>query len=144
MRALLDVNFVIALLDPDHVHNDRAHEWWAINRDLGWASCPVTENGVVRILSNPNYSQSTTFSPSESINRLIELTTLNDHQFWHDDISIRDSNILAVDRIHGPKQLTDLYLLALATQHKARLVTFDQSIPLSAVKGAKATNLCVA
>ena len=144
MRALLDVNFVIALLDPDHVHNDRAHEWWAINRDLGWASCPVTENGVVRILSNPNYSQSTTFSPSESINRLIELAALNDHQFWHDDISIGDSNIFAVDRIHGPKQLTDLYLLALATKHKARLVTFDQSIPLSAVKGAQAKNLCVA
>ena len=144
MRALLDVNFVIALLDPDHVHYERAHDWWAANRSLGWASCPITENGVIRILSHPNYSQSVEFSPAESISRLQELATRNDHKFWHDDLTFRDGETFVSGRIHGPRQLTDLYLLALATKNQARLVTFDQSIPLSAVPGANAQNLCIA
>jgi toxin-antitoxin system PIN domain toxin len=144
MRALLDVNVLIALLDPDHAFHDRAHNWWAANTKRGWASCPLTENGVVRIMSNPGYSRLATFSPGDLIGRLRQFTEKSNHEFWPDDISFRDKAIFSQEHIHSSRLLTDLYLLALATTRQGRLVTFDQGIPLSAVSGAKAANLCVA
>ena len=144
MRALLDVNVIIALLDPDHAFHERAHVWWAANMKRGWASCPVTENGVVRIISNPGYSQKMRFAPGDLIGRLRKFTGQSNHEFWPDEISLRDEKIFAAERIHSSRQLTDLYLLALAAQHQGRLVTFDQGIPVSAVSHAKASNLCVA
>lgn len=143
MRALLDVNVIIALFDPDHVFHERAHAWWAANMELGWASCPLTENGVVRIMSNPNYSGKTRFTPGDLISRLGDFAELSNHEFWPDEISLRNEKIFAVDRIHGSRQLTDIYLLALSVKHRGRLVTFDQGIPLSAVKGARAVNLSI-
>ncbi len=143
MRALLDVNVIIALLDPDHVFHERAHGWWEANTESGWASCPLTENGVVRIMSNPNYSGKTKFTPRDLIGRLREFAKQSDHEFWPDEISLRDEKIFAVDRIHGSRQLTDIYLLALSAKHRGRLATFDQGIPLSAVKGARAVNLSI-
>ncbi|MGQ0541725.1 MAG: TA system VapC family ribonuclease toxin [Blastocatellia bacterium] len=144
MRSLFDVNFLIALLDPDHVHSERAHDWWARNRKQGWASCPITENGVVRILSNPNYSASLSLTVGYLASRLRKFADNSDHAFWPDNISLRDDAVFSVERIHGSGQLTDLYLLGLATRNQGRLVTFDQSIPISVVNGAKAKNLCVA
>lgn len=144
MRALLDINVIIALLDPDHVFHERAHEWWAADPEGGWASCPLTENGVVRIMSNPNYSSKTQFAPGELIERLREFAENSDHEFWPDDISLRDAKVFAADRILSSRLITDIYLLALATKHKGRMVTFDQGISLSAVKEAKGINLCVA
>jgi toxin-antitoxin system PIN domain toxin len=144
MRALLDINVIIALLDPDHVFHEHAHEWWAANSEGGWASCPLTENGVVRIMANPIYSAKTQFAPGELIERLREFAENSDHEFWPDDISLRDAKVFAVDRILSSRLITDIYLLALATKHKGRMVTFDQGISLSAVKEAKGTNLCVA
>ncbi|CAN5583111.1 type II toxin-antitoxin system VapC family toxin [soil metagenome] len=144
MRALFDVNFIIALLDPDHVHSERAHDWWAANRSLGWASCPIAENGVVRILSNPNYSSNLRLTPNDIIGLLRGFVIDSDHEFWPDDISLRDDKIFHSDRIHGSGQLTALYLLALATRNNGRLVTFARGIALSAVNGAKTQNLCVA
>jgi hypothetical protein len=144
LRALLDVNVVIALFDPDHAFHDRAHVWWAANAHRGWASCPLTENGAVRIMSNPNYSQKTRFTPGDLIARLRTFAGRSNHEFWPDDISLRDDNLFAADRIHSSRQLTDLYLLALATKHHGRLVTFDKGIPLSAASNAKAANLCIA
>jgi toxin-antitoxin system PIN domain toxin len=144
MRALLDVNVIIALFDPDHVFHERAHDWWAANTKRGWASCPLTENGVVRIMSNPNYSQKTRFTPGDMVGRLRTFAEQTDHEFWLDDISLRDEQIFATERMHSSRQLTDLYLLALATRHRGRLATFDQGIPLSAVSSAHAANLCVA
>ncbi len=144
MRALLDVNVIIALFDPDHAFHERAHAWWAKNAKRGWASCPLTENGVVRIMSHPNYSEKARFTPGELIGRLRKFAEQSDHEFWPDDISLRDENIFAVERMHSSRLLTDLYLLALAAKHEGRLVTFDQNIPLSAVSKAKAGNLCVA
>jgi len=143
MLSMLDVNVIIALIDPEHTLQDRVHEWWAANRHAGWASCPITENGAVRIMSNPNYRQNIRFAPSEIISSLNEFIRKSEHQFWNDEISILDDSLFDFDRIHGPKQLTDLYLLALATKNKGRLVTFDQGIPLSVVKSAKAENLVV-
>ncbi len=142
MRALLDVNVIIALLDPDHAFHERAHDWWAEHMKRGWASCPLTENGVVRIMSNPNYSQETRFTPADMIGRLRTFVGQTDHEFWPDEISLRDEKIFATERIHSSQQLTDLYLLALAAKHHGRLVTFDQGIPLSAISNAKAANLC--
>jgi toxin-antitoxin system PIN domain toxin len=144
VRSLLDVNFIIALLDPDHTFQERAHQWLSINGDSGWASCPLTENGVVRIMSAPGYSGKMRFTPNNMIVRLRDFIDKTDHEFWPDEISLLDEKIFASDRIHGPRQLTDLYLLALATKHRGRLVSFDQGISLSAVTGAKAKNLCVA
>src|SRR5258706_3876930 len=131
MLALLDVNFIIALLDPDHAFHERAHAWWAANRNRGWASCPLTENGVVRVMSHPGYSQTTRFAPGDLIDRLRQFAAQSDHEFWPDGISLRDKNIFAAERIPNSRQLTDLYLLALAVAHPGRLVTFDCGIPSS-------------
>ena len=144
MRALLDVNVIIALLDPDHAFHERAHAWWAANRQRGWASCPLTENGVVRILSHPGYSQQTRFAPGDVIGRLRQFAAQSDYEFWPDGISLRDETIFAAERLHSSRQLTDLYLLALAVAHQGRLVTFDQGIALSGVHHARAANLCAA
>ncbi len=143
MRGLLDVNVLIALFDPDHIFHERAHAWWAANHEAGWASCPLTENGVVRIMSNPNYSDNIDLSPTDLIERLRIFAEQSDHEFWPDDISLCDDKVFAVDRIHGSRQITDLYLFALAIKKAGRLVTFDQGIPLSGVVGAASKNLCV-
>jgi uncharacterized protein len=143
MRALLDVNVVIALLDPDHAFHERAHAWWAAHAKLGWASCPIVENGVVRIMSHPGYSQAARFTPGDLISRLRTFATQTNHEFWPDDVSLRDGKLFTAERIHNSGQLTDLYLLALAGNHAGRLATFDTGIAISAVRGAKVESLCV-
>jgi hypothetical protein len=143
MRALLDVNVVIALLDPDHSFHERAHAWWAAQAKSGWASCAIVENGVVRIISHPGYSPGARFTPGDLISRLRTFATQTNHEFWPDDVSLRDGKLFTAERIHGSRQLTDLYLLALAGKHAGRLATFDQAISISAVCGAKVESLCV-
>ena len=143
MRSLLDVNVIIALLDPDHVFHERAHAWWANHDDAGWASCPITENGVVRIMSNDRYGERGGFSPADLIGQLSTFARETEHQFWPDDVSLRDAALFAPDHIHGSRQVTDLYLLALATAHEGRLATFDTAIPRSAVPAATLDNLIV-
>ena len=143
MRSLLDVKVVIALLDPDHAFHERAHEWWATKAKSGWASCPIIENGVVRIMSHPGYSREARFTPDDLISRLRTFATQTNHEFWPDNFSLRDEKIFTMERIHSSRQLTDLYLLALAAGHGGRLATFDKGIPLLAVRVAKAENLCV-
>lgn len=143
MRALLDVNFLIALFDPDHIHNRRANEWWDKNRSLGWASCPITENGTIRILSHPNYSRTIQFSVSQISEVLRDFISSTDHRFWADDVSICDDSAFDTSRIHGPKQVTDSYLLGLAVSNNGRLVTFDESVVLNSVIGAKRSHLAV-
>ncbi len=143
MRSLLDINVVIALLDPDHRFHVHAHEWWNIHSAMGWASCPITENGVIRIMSNPVYRQNKQLNPFQLISALERFIVKTNHVFWPDEISFLDSGIFKADRIHGASQLTDLYLLALATEKGARLATFDRNIPLSALAKAKDENLCV-
>lgn len=143
MRALLDANVIIALLDPDHAFHERAHVWWAANKQSGWASCPITENGVIRIMSHPGCSLKARFTPGHLLGQLRQFADQSDHEFWPDGISLRDEKIFAAERIHSSSQLTDLYLLALAVAHHGRLVTFDHGIPLSCVPAAKAADLCV-
>ena len=143
MRALFDINFLIALFDADHVFHERAHDWWAGNAGEGWASCPLTENGVVRIMCSPGYSQRIHLVPSELIRLLEGFVAKTKHEFWPDELSLRNKACFAANRIHGGRQVIDVYLLGLAASHDARLVTFDESIPLSAAPAARSRNLVV-
>ena len=139
MRALLDVNVLIALLDSDHTLHAAAASWFASHGREGWASCPITQNGCVRIMSHPGYPNAL---PAHAvIERLGEAVNGEFHQFWPDDISVLDAKVVDAARIHGPRQLTDIYLLALAVRHGGRFVTFDQSVSLQAVRGAQKQHL---
>jgi uncharacterized protein len=141
MRALLDVNVLIALMDADHPHHRWAAQWFRDNVDLGWASCPLVQNGCVRIMSLPAYPNALPIAVV--VERLREATANPSHAFWPDDLSALDPALFDVKRIHGARQLTDVYLLALAVRHGGRFVTFDGAIPRDAVRGASADNLLV-
>lgn len=141
MRALLDINVLIALFDPIHQHHHRAHAWLKTNIRFGWASCPITQNGFVRIITHPRYARPV--AVAEAVERLGEATATTHHEFWPDDLSITDTGRFRHDRIHGPSQLTDLYLIALAFHHQGRFVTFDQAIPLAALPAAAGKHLVV-
>ena len=140
-RALLDINVLVALLDLDHVHHDRARSWLQREAGTGWASCPLTQNGCVRVMSQPKYPNP--LPAAEVIERLRDATATSYHEFWPDDLSILDQSIVNQERIHGPKQVTDVYLLALAVARTGRFVTFDAGVPLSAVVGAKKEHFVV-
>lgn len=139
MRSLLDVNVLIALIDPDHVSHVAAKVWWLQHRADGWASCPLTQNGCVRIIGQPGYPN------PQAVSAVIELLAIlcadPCHEFWPDDASLLDARQFHHAHIHGHRQITDLYLLGLAVRHGGRLVTFDGKIPLSAVHGAKRQHL---
>ena len=141
MRALLDINVLIALFDRTHQHHELASEWIKLHIKHGWASCPITQNGFVRIMTQPNYPRAITLQ--DAVARLTDATATEHHQFWPDDVSVLSPQSFRHDRMHGPKQLTDLYLLALAVQHQGRFVTFDQSISLSAVPGVTSKHVIV-
>ncbi|MBB3286173.1 MULTISPECIES: TA system VapC family ribonuclease toxin [Rhizobium] len=137
MTFLLDVNVLIALFDPGHVSHDMAHEWFHSLAGDSWATCPLTENGVVRILSQPNYPNSPG-PPSTAAVLVAQLRSLPGHQFWADDISLLDDTLVDSTRILTPGQITDTYLLALAKFHGGQLATFDRRLSTSAVKDGKA------
>lgn len=139
MRALLDVNVLIALLDSDHTSHRSAVAWFSAHAKRGWASCPITQNGCVRIMSHPGYPNA--HSVAEVVERLRAATAHAAHEFWPDSQSLLDERLIDPTRVHGPRQLTDVYLLALAVAHDGRLVTFDASIATGAVRGAKAQHL---
>ena len=141
MRALLDVNVLLALFDPDHVDHARARSWLRDNIRWGWASCPITENGFVRVLSQPRYPGSTT--PAAAISRLRRATDTEHHAFWPADRSVLDRGVVDSARLLGPRQVTDAYLLALAVERDGRLVTFDRRVPAMAVPGAGPGHLVV-
>lgn len=139
MRALFDVNALIAIIDEGHEHHRKAHEWWAAKVSAGWATCPLTENGLVRIMSQSRYKAP--ISATFAIDLLAEQMRQTDHAFWPDDISLRDTAWFNPDRVLGPNQITDFYLLALAIKNGGRLATFDRSITLGAVRRAEPRHL---
>jgi toxin-antitoxin system PIN domain toxin len=141
VRALFDVNLLIAAFDEEHVLHERAQQWWAANRMRGWASCPLTQNGFVRVVSQPNYANP--ISVEAALELFAEQIAGTDHVFWPDDISLTDSRCFDGTRILGPKQLTDVYLLALAVKNGGRLATLDRTVPLAAVRGAEPRHLVV-
>jgi toxin-antitoxin system PIN domain toxin len=140
MRALLDVNVLIALLDAAHVHHGAAVAWLCANIDHGWASCPITQNGCIRILSQPGYPSP--LPPVQVAERLREATGTGHHRFWADSVSLLDGQVVW-RAVLGARQVTDAYLLALAVREGGRFVTFDRSVSLGMVQGATAEHLAV-
>lgn len=141
MRALLDVNVLIALLDSDHLHHAAAAAWLTQNIGHGWASCPLTQNGCVRIMAQAGYPNPL---PAAAVaERLGAATATGHHVFWSDSISLLDAGRIAWRSILGARQVTDAYLLALAVAQGGRLVTLDRAVPLDAVAGARAEHLVV-
>ena len=138
--ALLDVNVLVALFDPAHPNHEEAHRWFGRNRRRGWASCPVTINGCVRVLSNPAYP-TVEATPREVVSRLRVLCASPDHKFWNDSVSLLDETLFQPQLITGHQKITDVYLMGLTLRHEGRLATFDRSIPLRAVVGAKPQHL---
>lgn len=138
--ALLDVNVLVALFDPDHVHHEAAHVWFAAGRDRGWATCALTENGFVRVVSNPRYPGSRT-TAADAARRLGQFCRSAEHRFWVGSVSIRDQQRFQYQRIGGHRRVTDLWLLALAVSHGGCLATFDRGIPLAAVTDAEFRHL---
>lgn len=139
MRALLDVNVLIALLDEGHVHHGLAMSWLEKEIGQGWASCPLTQNGCIRIMSQPKYPGS--LVAAQVAGRLAEAANGSDHAFWPADISMLGEGVFDWAKVLGHRQITDVYLLSLAVHHGGRFVTFDRRIVLDAVKDARAENL---
>ena len=139
MPGLMDVNALIALVDSDHVSHNVMQKWFASHQELGWATCPITECGMVRVLSQPAYPSGQR-TPSEVIQVLNALKAAfpASHQFWPGDISISDETVFDKSLIAGARQVTDVYLLGLAARHNGTLVSFDRSLLWQAVRGASA------
>jgi toxin-antitoxin system PIN domain toxin len=140
-RALLDVNVIIALLDQGHVLHPAAARWLEQELQQGWATCPMTENGVVRIMAQPAYPNP---RPAALVaERLAEACRHPSHAFWSEPISLLKEGLIDWGQVLGPRQITDAYLLALAVRHGGRFATFDQRVGLEVVPGAQARHLCV-
>lgn len=133
-RYLLDVNVLIALIDPAHVQHDRAHEWFAATGKHAWATCPLTENGVLRIVGSARYPNSPG-TPAAVAELFAKLCALPGHEFWPDGITLMDSQRIDSARLLDSGQVTDTYLLALAAAHSGKLATFDRHLVPDAVKG---------
>lgn len=134
MIALLDVNFLIALTDQNHVHYSLAVSYFKKAMRDGWATCPIVENGFLRITGSPNYP-SGTHSPEKAKQVLSAYCHMPGHQFWPDSISLLDASIFK--ELPSSKQLTDIYLLALAVKKKSSFVTFDKNIDVDLVYGGR-------
>jgi toxin-antitoxin system PIN domain toxin len=132
---LLDINVLVALFDSAHIHHEPAHRWFARVGSASWATSPITENGFVRVVSNPVYP-TVSASPAEATRRLQVLCSQAGHVFWPDLVSLTDPTLFDLSQLTGHQQITDVYLAGLAFRHGGKLATFDSSIPISAVVGA--------
>jgi toxin-antitoxin system PIN domain toxin len=141
MRALFDVNVLIALHDRDHVHHVRAAQWFEDQIHHGWATCALTQDGCLPIMGQPGYSSPQPLSML--VGMLQNSTRTAHHAFWSDEISLLDPQQFQHGHIHSARQLTGLYLLAMAVKNQGRLVTLDQRIPISAVRGGTPAHLVV-
>ena len=124
---LLDTNVLVALFSADHSHHGVAQRWFREHEKKGWATCPFTQAGFVRLVSNPTVAR-TAVSPAEAIAVLEENLQTPHHEFWPDDISFMKAVTPLTSGLQGHKQITDAYLLGLAIHHKGKLATFDRSI----------------
>lgn len=136
MTFLLDVNLLIALIDPGHVAHNDAHKWFGSTGRAAWATCPMTENAVIRIVGNPKY-QNSPGGPSVVAQMVTRLCALSGHSFWADDLSLVASQNIDVSRILTAAQVTDTYLLALAKAHGGQLATLDRRLSPTTVKDGK-------
>ncbi len=128
MKAvLLDVNFLIALAWPSHVHHYPAHAWFTANSRSGWATCPLTECGFARISSNPKFTRDAV-APLEAIAQLGTIVKMPGHDFWPDDYSLGEFAVFKNYALGGHRQIVDAYLLSLAVRKGGKLATFDKGI----------------
>jgi toxin-antitoxin system PIN domain toxin len=137
MTFLLDVNVLIALIDPVHVHHDIANAWFEREGRGAWATCPITQNGVLRVVGNPRYGNHPG-SPVVVAEVLRKLVALDGHRFWADDIGLLDEALVDSSRLLNAARLTDTYLLALACSKRGRLATLDRRLVADAVHGGRA------
>lgn len=137
--VLLDVNVLVALFSEQHEHHQIAHDWFAEAKGAGWATCPLTENGFVRVMRQ----RRPTWPVDEFVGLLRRFCSNQGHQFWPDAISLTNETLFDSPALGGPHQITDVYLLALAVHKRAALATMDHSIPLRAVRGATDRHLIV-
>ena len=142
MRCLPDVNILIALLDGNHVFHTRVHGWLAPHKG-GLATCAITQNGAIRVMSQPRYSSVISLSAAQVKQQLQMGLARQDHAYWPCNETLMDDGLFDWSRIHGHAQLTDIYLLGLAVRHKACLVTLDRNIAINTVHGAKMQNILV-
>ena len=133
---LLDVNVLIALVDPGHVQHEQAHTWFSRVGHKSFATCPLTENGLVRIVGHPKYPNSPG-PPSTVVQSLVTIRGLPGHTFWPDQISLADDAFVASALLSSHARVTDSYLLALAHANGGRLATLDQKLATEAVPGGK-------
>ena len=131
---LLDVNVLIALIDPAHLQHDLAHDWFARTGHHSFATCPITEMGLLRIVGHPKYPNSPG-PPSAVAPALDALRALTGHQFWPDKISMADGVLIDMARLSSHSKVTDSYLLALAKAHGGRLASMDRKLAVDAVPG---------
>lgn len=131
---LLDVNVLIALVDPAHVQHEPAHEWFGRIGAKGFATCPITENGLLRVVGHPKYPNSPG-APGVVAESLAAIRRMPGHRFWADKISLADEQCVDASRLSGHSQVTDTYLLALAVAHGGRLASMDRRLVVDAVVG---------
>ena len=124
---LLDTNLLIALFWPSHKRHDVAVKWFTLHRARGWATCPVTQAGFVRVASNPAFSRDAV-QPREAIQVLSANTVAEDHTFWPDGLPVAEAAAFAGVRLMGHQQVIDAYLLGLAFRRGGVLATLDQHI----------------
>lgn len=141
MTFLLDVNVLIALVDPQHVAHETVQQWFQEKGRARWATCPLTENGLIRIVSHPKYTNSLG-SPTAALKLLGTLYRLGRHEFWPDSISLLDAALIHPLKLATSQQVTDTYLLALAVANNGRLATLDRKLsPAAVADGASALYL---
>lgn len=140
--ALLDVNVLLALFDPAHVHHDVAHDWFADHSPVHWATCPLTENGFLRTAGSVARGAAP-LTIASLAGALRTFCASGRHEFWADEITLKDDDLFDADAVLGHQLVTDVYLLALAVKRGGMLATFDRRIPLTAVKGATRAHLAV-
>lgn len=136
MTFLLDVNVLVALIDPGHVAHEAAHTWFEKTGRADWATCPLTENGVIRVVGHPKYPN-TPGTPAAVAKIVATLRSLPGHCFWAEDLSLIGSDLVDPARILTSAQVTDTYLLALARSRDGLLASFDRRLSTAAVKGGK-------
>jgi len=124
---LLDINLLVALAWPTHIHHEAAHRWFAAERRRGWATCPLSQSGFVRVLSTPRFSPDA-LTPAEAFDVLSKVVHMEGHVFWPDDTALAGSRFLSPAKLLGPRQVTDAHLLAITLRHGGRLATFDRGV----------------
>ncbi len=141
VRSLLDVNVLLALFDASHENHERCRTWLASEIEHGWATCAITQNGFVRIISQPAYPGG--LSTASGIDRLSRAVATPYHDYWACEPSLCDPRVIDRRVVNGHRQVTDAYLLALAVHNAGRFVTLDRRVVLSAAMSARPEQLVV-